>query len=295
MIEARLTQEELELNVVGRTPPPKQFLKWIGNKYRYAAAIASYAPNEYRRYLEPFVGSGSVLAAMAPRDGVAGDTLAPLVEIWNLLKRDPAKLLTHYAEIWNDYVADPQVGVPPGPRTLQSGSQWARPPVPVPRVCYGGVVRFTRSGSMSTPVGPHRAISPDSLAERIRLWRERVANTEFVKADFEETMALAGPGDVVYCDPPYVHSQTILYGAQDFLVDRLWRAIAGCKDRGAKVVLSIDGMKKSGTVQTRITPPDELFAREVWIDCGRSMLRRFQKKGESMAGERVYDRLLLTW
>ena len=42
-------------------------------------------PNEYRRYLEPFVGSGSVLAAMAPGNGLAGDTLSPLVEIWNLL------------------------------------------------------------------------------------------------------------------------------------------------------------------------------------------------------------------
>ena len=129
----------------------------------------------------------------------------------------------------------------------------------------------------------------------MRLWRERVADTQFVNADFEETMEQAGPGDVVYCDPPYVYSQTILYGAQDFLLNRLWKAIGECKDRGAHVLLSIDGMKKSGQVQTQIAPPEGLFEREVWVDCGRSMLRRFQKKGESMSGERVHDRLLLTW
>ena len=108
-------------------------------------------------------------------------------------------------------------------------------------------------------------------------------------------MARAGQGDVVYCDPPYVHSQAILYGSQDFLLARLWRAIEECKSRDARVILSFDGMKKSGRVYTVIDAPEGLFEHELMLDCGRSMLRRFQKRGEDMAGERVYNRLLLTW
>ncbi len=291
---AELRTADLELRLAGRIPPAKQFLKWVGNKSRYAARIADCAPNEYKCYIEPFVGSGSVLAAMAPYEGVAGDVLGPLVEIWELLKRDPELLLSHYTRTWAAYVANPQ------DEYLRVRERYnAGPNAPdllfLCRACYGGVVRFTRSGSMSTPVGSHRAISPDSLAERMRVWRERVAYTEFINADFEETMERAGPRDVVYCDPPYVCSQAILYGSQDFLLDRLWGAIGRCKDKGAKVLLSIDGMKKSGKVQVVLTPPEGLFEREVWIDCGRSMLRRFQKRGEDMTGERVHDRLLLTW
>jgi DNA adenine methylase len=129
----------------------------------------------------------------------------------------------------------------------------------------------------------------------MREWRSRILDTEFIHADFEETMAQAGEGDVVYCDPPYACSQRILYGSQDFLLERLWRAIQRCKLEGARVLLSLDGTKKSGTVQVDVAVPDGLFEREMLVDCGRSMLRRFQKRGKSMSGERVHDRLLLTW
>ena len=278
----------------GHAPPRQQFLKWVGNKHRYSGRIADCMPAQFHAYIEPFVGSGAVLATVAPSHGIAGDTLAPLVEIWRLLKTNPERLLDHYTRLWTEYVTrqkeiyertrDSYNADPNGPDLLF-----------LCRTCYGGVVRFTRSGSMSTPVGPHRAISPAALAERMSIWRSRVQHTEFLYADFQETMEMAGDGDVVYCDPPYLHSQSILYGSQDFVVARLWAAIEGCKARGARVLLSLDGMKKSGAVYTLTGAPDGLFEREILIDCGRSMLRRFQKRGETMTGETVHDRLLLTW
>lgn len=283
-----------QLALFDRTPPRQQFLKWVGNKHRYAAHIAQWIPERYRRYIEPFVGSGAVLAAVAPRCGLAGDSLGPLIEIWTLLKRSPEILLAHYRAIWGEYVSNPKA-VYESVRDRYNASPNGLDLLFLCRACYGGVVRFTRGGTMSTPVGPHRAISPDALATRIQAWRERISGTEFVRADFEETMAEAGEGDVVYCDPPYLFSQSILYGSQDFLLQRLWQAIAGCKARGARALVSLDGMKKSGTVATLIEIPGGLFERESMVDCGGSMLRRFQKRGEDMSGERVHDRLLLTW
>lgn len=163
------------------------------------------------------------------------------------------------------------------------------------RACYGGVVRFTKDGRMSTPVGAHTAISPTSLKERIETWRERVRTTTFIYADFEQTMAYAKKGDIVYCDPPYEYTQRILYGAQDFSLRRLWQAVEDCKSRDAKVMLSLDGKKKSGTIALKFDIPEGLFEREISIDCGGSMLRRFQKRGETMEDDGVHDRLLLTW
>jgi len=108
-------------------------------------------------------------------------------------------------------------------------------------------------------------------------------------------MAMARSGDVVYCDPPYSHTQSILYGSQDFLLGRLCEAIGSCKKRGVHVALSIDGTKKSGSFEAQLSLPDGLFEREIMICCGRSMLRRFQRKGETLEDEVVHDRLLLTW
>lgn len=47
-------------------PLTKGLLKWVGNKQRFASEIVSYFPLEFGSYFEPFVGSGGVLATLAP-------------------------------------------------------------------------------------------------------------------------------------------------------------------------------------------------------------------------------------
>jgi DNA adenine methylase len=273
--------------------PPKQLLKWIGNKQRYACQIANLMP-EYQTYLEPFLGSGAVLGTLSPASGIAGDVLEPLIRIWQQLQTNPQALLGHYTTLWQSYIKDREATYAHALASYNASPN-SCDLLFLCRACYGGVVRFTKDGKMSTPVGAHTAISPASLRERIVVWRERVRNTTFLHADFEQTMVHAAKGDLVYCDPPYEYTQRILYGAQDFSLQRLWIAIEQCKSRGAKVALSLDGKKKSGNVTLKFDIPEGLFEREVSIDCGGSMLRRFQKKGGTMENEVVHDRLLLTW
>lgn len=127
------------------------------------------------------------------------------------------------------------------------------------------------------------------------IWHERTRGAEFLVADFEETLDRARRGDIVYCDPPYSCAQSILYGAQSFSLPRLFAAIERCKIRGARVVLSIDGTKRTGGTLCDVPIPSGLFEREAMVNCGRSMLRRFQRKGETLEDEIVRDRLLLTY
>jgi DNA adenine methylase len=108
-------------------------------------------------------------------------------------------------------------------------------------------------------------------------------------------MSLAKPGDLIYCDPPYTHSQAILYGAQSFQLEHLLSVIEKCKERGVYVALSIDGTKRSGDLICDLPLPDGLFEREMLIDIGHSMLKRFQMNGKTLEGEKVADRLLLTY
>ncbi len=274
--------------------PPSQLLKWIGNKQRFASQIAHIFPDKFDTYYEPFLGSGAVLGALGPKKAIAADILKPLIDLWNILKTDPQKLYKHYEKHWNLYQRDPK-------KTYNDllASYNANPNpldfVVISRTCYGGVIRFTKQGKMSTPMGPHKPISPQSFAKRMFLWRIRVKNTEFRCASFEDTMSTAGENDIVYCDPPYVDSQAILYGAQAFRLATLWEQIERCKANGAKVALSIDGHKKSGTKVINLDIPDGIFKRELLVAGGSSMLKRLQKRDEIMIGEDVHDRLLLTW
>ena len=148
---------------------------------------------------------------------------------------------------------------------------------------------------MSTPCGVHTPISPQAFARRAAKWHQRIQGASFARMEFEEAMEMAGPGDLIYCDPPYSDSQSILYGAQSFSLERLFQIIERCKSRGAFVALSIDGTKRSGRHSVHLPIPKGLFRREVLIEVGRSMLKRFQMNGKSLEDEVVHDRLLLTY
>jgi DNA adenine methylase len=274
--------------------PPPALLKWIGSKQQIAQTIVSYMPEQFNTYFEPFLGSGAVIGALAPKNAIAGDILKPLIEIWQLLQNDHKSLLDYYEKTWNEYLKSPKENYP------KIKDSYNKSPNPydllfVSRACYGGVIRFTKQGTISTPIGQQKPISPKTLAERIEMWRCRVKGSRFICANFNETMEYASVGDLVYCDPPYQYSQQILYGSQNFRIPDLWDAIKKCKDRGAKVMLSIDGKVKSEQIDLKLRSPEGLFEHEIFISRGSSMLRRFQKKGLKMDGEMVHDRLLLTW
>lgn len=275
-------------------PPPPQLLKWVGNKHRFALIITSYFPKIYNKYIEPFVGTGAILATLSPHKGIAGDTLKPLIEIMLMVQNSPDILIESYSTNWHQYQKNPKAyyskvldSFNKNPNSLDL--------LFLSRTCYGGVVRFTKEGKMSTPIGPHKPIPPNSFARRVYLWKEKIKNTTFFNSDYREIMALAEDGDIIYCDPPYVDSQAILYGAQAFKLNELFDAIQKCVSKGAKVALSIDGYKKSGKKVLNINFPNGLFKKELLINNGSSMLKRFQKSGETMEGEEVKDRLLLTW
>jgi len=277
-------------------PFKTQLLKWIGNKQRFAHEIASYFPTDIRTYYEPFLGSGAVLATLRPPKAVGSDVFGPLIEIWKALSSTPDTLVKWYAERSKEY---DRYERPEGYEKIKARYNAAPNGADLLflcRSCYGGVVRFRKSdGYMSTPCGVHRPIRPRTFEDRVEVWNRRTSGTTFREMDFQEAMALAKEGDLVYCDPPYTHSQGILYRGQDFELRRLMESIASCKDHGVRVALSIDGKKKSGRVKCDLEIPDGLFEREVFVNCGRSMLRRFQKEGESLEDEVVHDRLLLTY
>ena len=276
------------------TRPKGCLLKWIGNKYKYAEKITSYFPDSFQKYIEPFVGTGAVLATLAPESGVAGDTLSPLIQIWKLLQNEPETLVEYYASVIEKFNRNREKTYPEILRRYNDSPNGLDLLI-ISRTCYGGVVRFTREGKISTPIGPHEPISAESFAERAMEWQDRVKNITFLYQSFEKTMSLAQDGDMVYCDPPYVDSQTILYGAQNFSFQKLLQSIEECKSRGAKIALSIDGKKKSGQKIIDLQIPKGIFEREIYLECGSSMLKRLQSDGLKMVGEDVHERLLLTW
>ncbi|MGH2508087.1 MAG: DNA adenine methylase [Ktedonobacteraceae bacterium] len=273
-----------------------QLLKWVGNKQRFAHEIVGAFPDKFARYHEPFLGSGGVLATLAPLNALASDAFAPLMEIWITLKGDPERLKEWYRERWHTAHRESKKEGYEKIKASYNRAPNGADLLFLCRSCYGGVVRFRQTdGYMSTPCGVHEPIAPDSFDKRVDMWRERISATDFAKMDYREALRNAKKGDLVYCDPPYRHSQAILYGGQQFCLEDLFEEILDCKSRGVYVALSIDGTKKSGNITCELPIPDNLFDEEIFVNVGRSMLRRFQMGGQSLESEVVSDRLLLTY
>lgn len=277
-------------------PFKSQLLKWIGNKQRFAHEIVSYFPAHFGTYYEPFLGSGAVLATLAHQKAVGSDVFQPLMEIWQALREDPAELKCWYSERWERIQRQTKETVYEQVKALYNSQPNGPDLLFLCRSCYGGVVRFRKAdGYMSTPCGVHEPITAASFAKRVDEWWQRCRHAEFVHADYADVMESAREGDLIYCDPPYLDTQTILYGAQGFTLGKLFAIISRCKSRGVFVALSIDGTKRSGDKICNVPIPSGLFEYEARVNCGRSMLRRFQMSGQTLETEVVANRLLLTY
>lgn len=280
-------------------------LKWIGNKRKFAELIISYMPQQFNEYYEPFLGSGAVMAELLYADSTrlfphfkvahGSDVLPFLIDIFDLVKLDPDKLTDYYEKEINEYYLNPERKYEEI-RDRFNKNHNAYDFCLLSRTCYSGVIRFRKAdGYMSTPKGPHKPISPDTFKDRVSLWNGLLRKADFCCETYTTAMDKAKEGDVIYCDPPYTHSQSIIYGAQDFDINTLFLKIDECKKRGVKVMLSINGLKNSKKTDISVTPPDGLFERKYLVNCGTSMIDRLQNDGKQMTGKEVDDQLLLTW
>ena len=268
----------------------------VGNKQRFAHEIVNSFPKKYNKYFEPFIGSGAVLGTLESKNALASDAFGPLIEIWTTLKNNPDQLKDWYKERWlianGDRKKEGYEEIKASYNANPNGADFLF----LTRSCYGGVIRFRKAdGYMSTPCGPHNPMHPDKFSGRVDTWHKKTINTDFQHLDYKEAMRQAKKGDLIYCNPPYYHSQSILYGGQAFKLEELFEEIRACKDKGVFIALSIDGTKKSGSDQCKLPIPDNLFEEEIFVNVGPSMLKRFQMEGKTLENEIVSDRLLLTY
>lgn len=271
----------------------KQILKYIGNKHRVAKEIISYFPFKYKRYIEPFLGSGAVLYHFKPENSIASDTNKNLIDFFKILQKKPKVIYEEYKKRFLLFSKDRKNSY----EKIKSNFNKSNNPHDfffISRACYGGVVRFRKDGYLSTPLGPHNPVSPEEILNRSLDWYKVIKNTKFKNCDYSETILKAGEDDIIYCDPPYLDSQKILYGAQSFSYEELLDKLVFAKKKGAFIALSFDGTKKSGKKNINFNLPKKLFETEIYLNLKGSMLKRFQRGGKNVKDEFVSDRLLIS-
>lgn len=122
-------------------------IKWSGSKRNQANEIIKTFPKNYNEYYEPFIGGGSILGALNPEKAIAGDTCAPLIELWNKIKNNPKDLSKNYENNWLKLQKDHDYYYEVRGRFNQENNPDDF--LFLTRTAYNGLIRFNSTGEFN--------------------------------------------------------------------------------------------------------------------------------------------------
>lgn len=215
------------------------FLKWAGGKRWFIQRHSSLFPENYGRYIEPFLGGGAVYFYLQPRRAILSDINPDLVAAYRGIRdnwKGVVRSLAYHARAHSDayYYSlrdkSPRQLVPRASRMIYLN-----------RTCFNGIYRVNLNGKFNVPRGSKEDVlyESDNFEEMSRL----LQGAELRQADFESVVDEAISGDLVFADPPYTVRHNLngfikynekLFSWQD--QERLAAALVRARDRGAHVV-----------------------------------------------------------
>lgn len=238
--------------------PAAPIVKFVGGKRALLPEILPRLPPKIDTYLELFVGGGAIFFALANegrfKRAIIGDTNANLINMYKQV-RDRCDLVIRHLrehearnseEHFIEQRTKPQVG-PSGAARL----------IYLLRTCYNGLYRVNQSGEFNTPYGKYT--NPRIVdVEGLRAASAVLQGVKIVCGDFAKLLDMAGVGDAVYCDPPYLPlpgaSSFTAYDSAGFGIEdheRLAASITAAVKRGANCLLSNSDCPESRRIFTR--------------------------------------------
>jgi DNA adenine methylase len=240
----------------------RPLLKWAGGKRQLLPALRRFYPVAFKRYIEPFFGSGAVffdLQASGRLDGKQAwlvDDNADLIGCYGMLMSRTDEVILALRRLANEHeargtdfyyeVRDTRFN------PLRAEAKGAYTPdmaamlIYLNRTGFNGLFRLNKAGAFNVPAGRYanpRILDEAHVRQVAAALRSR--GVTLVHGPFDGALREARKGDFVYCDPPYAPlSRTACfanYTAGGFTLGdqaRLQRALIDASARGAHVVLS---------------------------------------------------------
>ncbi len=179
-----------------------------GSKRRIAADILARMPDRAGVLYEPFAGSGALTIAAA-LDGRAGsfvlaDLNGPLVTLWRAILEDAEALCDGYERLW--IAQDGREREFYG-KVRDRFNQHQRPAdlLYLLARCVKAAVRYNGRGEFNnSPDHRRKGMRPGTMRSNILAVSSLLSGrARAVEADYRDVLTEAGPGDLVYMDPPY--------------------------------------------------------------------------------------------
>ena len=181
----------------------KPFLKWAGGKYQIIDRIKKVLP-EGNRLIEPFVGAGAVFLNTDYSRYLLADNNGDLINLFKCLKRERQDFIDYCSEFFVQKHNTEKAFLKS--RDVFNNTEDMRLKAALflylNKHGFNGLVRYNSSGKYNVSFGRYK--KPYFPKEEMLYFAKRLYKASIRHADFMFTMNQAKPGDVVYCDPPYV-------------------------------------------------------------------------------------------
>lgn len=187
-------------NTLNETKHLKPLVKWSGGKSDEIKMFAKYFPEHYEKYIEPFVGGGSVYFYLNPNNAVISDVHKELIdlyksigngkgtEIYEFMKQSPNDETTYY-KIRDEMEINDE---------LDSAKRFYYQR----KTCFRGMLRYNKNGKFNIPFGRYKTINYSELINKdneILLGRTEILNKGFDYM-FEN---YNDENNFMFLDPPY--------------------------------------------------------------------------------------------
>src|ERR1035441_7301490 len=127
------------------------FLKWPGGKRWLVHQYPSLFPLRYERYIEPFLGGGSVFFHLAPSRAILADTNPELINAYRCLKKDAEAIQRRLAGLQCKHGEKFYYSIRASRPT--SNMEKAVRFLYLNRTCFNGIYRVNLKGDFNVPIG----------------------------------------------------------------------------------------------------------------------------------------------
>lgn len=220
------------------------FLKWAGGKNWFVKHQSHRLPAQYNRYIDPFLGGGSVFFYMEPNEAILSDVNSELISTYLAIQQDWESLDRKLREHARNHIRAADDSYYYGvrdqkPRIL---TNIAARMIYLNRTCFNGIYRVNRKGKFNVPRG-----SKDTVLTGQEEFEQRsglLQNADIRCCDFEATINEAQENDFLFCDPPYaIQEEQSFVGYTQDIFDwddqiRLANALERARQRNVKILMT---------------------------------------------------------
>ena len=167
---------------------PRPFLEWAGGKTQLLDQFQPLLPppGSYRRYVEPFVGSGALyFFRLRPATAELSDVNGEIVDCYRAVKTCPEDVIAELEK--HRYGEEHYYAVRAWPKAGKLAVRAART-IYLNKTGYNGLYRVNSKGLFQRPHGPlrqPRLPEPDALRDHPRACSRSLAKARLSSGDFE--------------------------------------------------------------------------------------------------------------